>query len=190
METFGSSAGSNTAPTNANGFYTLQGPVKLYSVLVSVAAPGFDGQSQTVLFLYSDNIPLPSIEADFVLSKPSATIWGTVTEGLDDGGGGAGSPAPGALVAAGSITTNTDSNGQYTLSNVPAGPVTLTVTASNPFSTLQHYVHYMQQSEVLQVAHGGNYQQDFALITKPPRKPVGEMPTPVPKTPRALKPGV
>jgi hypothetical protein len=111
-----------TARTNSSGQFNLSLPEGRYTL--SASASGFDGRTSTVAVAANR-----TTRCDFNLSKPSGNLTGTITD-IDTQ-----EPLQGVWV---SLETDdflsfkmntTDSAGRYTLTRLPPGKVTISVTS-------------------------------------------------------------
>ena len=105
--------------TDSNGNYSLA-DVPAGSVQLTASMTGYASQTETVTVNSGQTTTAPT----FALSTAATgSITGQVTDASN-------SPLSGATVAYSGGSTTTDSTGHYTLSNVPAGSVTLTASLS------------------------------------------------------------
>ena len=117
------SDGTRTATTDANGDYTLSNvPAGSYTLTPSRAGCTFTPVSSAV------TVPPDATAQNFTAScttppPPTYSISGQVVDG--DGNG-----VAGVTISDGTRSATTDANGDYTLSNVPAGSYTLTPSRS------------------------------------------------------------
>lgn len=110
----------------------------------NLAPPGY-----YMLFLLANGIP--SV-ANIVQVSPTAATGGTITGQVNGAGGTA---LAGATVSYSNGSATTDAGGAYTLSNVAAGSVTITVSANG----------YVSQSQAVTVTDGGSVTADpFNLV--------------------------
>ena len=134
-----------SATTNKGGKYVLGG-VLIGTRIVTVSANGYVTQQQQTNVTEGGNSTL-----DFALNpEPPATgsIQGSVTDSVT------GKAVSGASVSVDTGQSNTtDTNGSYTLNNVPTGDHTVTVSASG----------YVKQQQQTSVTEGGNSTVNFAL---------------------------
>jgi thermitase len=110
------SDGTRTTTTDASGEYIIAGvPAGSYEVIASKS--GYESSSLTVDVM-SDTVA----EVNFSLSELilPGSITGSVTDAVD------GSPISGAVVTDGARTATTDTSGEYTIANVPAGSYEVT----------------------------------------------------------------
>jgi hypothetical protein len=112
------SCSCGSATTTANGGYALSN-VPAGTVSITASAPGYQSAKQNVTVLANS-----MVTQNFALMPISGTISGKVTNSV-------GAAISGATVSysGGSIITATD--GSFTFSNVPAGTVTIAVSAAN-----------------------------------------------------------
>ncbi len=128
--------------TDSNGAYTLSN-MQAGAVSITAAATGYQSSTQTVTVTANT-----TATANFTLSATVGTISGTVTNSTGTGISGATVSYTG-----GSITAGT--NGAYTLSNVPAGPVSVTASATG----------YQSSTQTVTVTAGTTTTQNFTLST-------------------------
>lgn len=110
--------GSSTTPTLGDGVYTLTN-VAAGSVTVTASLQGYQSSSTTVAVSSNGSIVAPTLQLAPI--NP-----GTVSGRVVNMGGGV---IPGATVSAAGQSTSSNSAGNYTLNNVPSGPVTLLAAA-------------------------------------------------------------
>ena len=143
-------SGASTT-TNSTGAYTLSG-VPAGSQQLTASLSGFISSSQTVTVTANT-----SVTANFTLSAaPTGTIMGRVTSA-------SGTPVSGASVVYGGGPTTTDCGGYYSFTNVPAGTVTVEVTATG-FQSAQQNVN---------VPSGSGVVASFTLTASPPPTTTG-----------------
>jgi thermitase len=146
-------AGSIVSSADSTGHYTLRGLTQgTYNV--SAAAVGHMPASKT--------IAVPSGQtatADLALQPVTGAVKGVVREAAT------GSPIVGARVSAGTVSSNTDSAGAYTLGGLAAGTYTITADASG----------YVQGSQPAEVLAGQTVTLDLSLNLRDTTTP---MPTP------------
>jgi hypothetical protein len=108
----------------ANGSYVLSN-IQAGTVSMTVSAPGYQSVNQNVTVVANS-----TVTQNFALTPTPGTVSGRATNSV-------GAAIPSAIVSytGGSILTATD--GGFTLSNVPAGTVTITVSAANFASSSQ-----------------------------------------------------
>lgn len=134
--------GTRTATTDSNGYYRITNvPDGTYTVTAS--ASGYHSASQQV------TVSGGSIAtANFALTKiQNGAISGKVIDAAT------GSPITGATVTDGVRTATTDSNGNYTISDVPPGTYTVTASAAG----------YQSASQTVTVQEGQTSTANFAL---------------------------
>lgn len=112
-------AGNASAQSAPDGTYTLAS-VAAGSVAVTAALAGYQSASQTVTVTAGSDTSVPTIQ---LAPASPGNITGTVVDSKGNG-------IAGASVAGAGLTATTNSSGAYTLSNVPAGSVTLTASAA------------------------------------------------------------
>ena len=112
-------AGSASAQTLPDGTYTLES-VAAGSVTVTAALAGYQSASQSVRVTAGADTSVPAIQLTPV---SPGSITGSVVDTKGNGIGGA-------SIAGAGLTVSTNTSGAYTLSNVPAGSVTLTASAA------------------------------------------------------------
>ncbi len=115
------SIGSRSTQTATDGSYTISN-VPTGSQSVTASATGYQSNTKTV------TVGAGSNTVDLALAATTSTT-GTVTGHVTDGS--TTSPIAGATVSIGSQTTQTASDGSYTISNVPTGQQTVGATAPN-----------------------------------------------------------
>jgi hypothetical protein len=113
------SSGGISASTAPDGTYTLN-KVPAGPATVTATLQGYQNGSQSVTAAAGSSTSVPTIQ--LAPTNPGA-ITGSVVDNARTG-------IAGATVTGTGLTTATDSNGAYTLANVPAGPVTLTASAN------------------------------------------------------------
>lgn len=128
-------AGSITGTTAPDGTYTLAS-VAAGSVTVTASMSGYQSGSQNVTVAVGVDTTVPAIQLAPI--SPGG-ITGTV---VNSGGTG----ISGASVTGAGLTATTNSSGAYTLTNVPAGTVTLTASAPS----------YQPASETVTVTAGNS----------------------------------
>lgn len=111
--------GSASANTSPDGTYTLAS-VNVGSATVTASLAGYQSASQSVTVTAGSNTTVPAIQ--LVPLNPGG-ITGSITDNQ-------GNPINGASVTGAGLTSTTNSSGVYTMSNVPAGSVTLTASAA------------------------------------------------------------
>lgn len=110
--------GSVSATTAPDGTYTLNN-VNAGTVTVTASLSGYNNASTQITVTAASNNSVPELQ---LAPVGPGNITGNVVNG-------AGSPVQGASVTGAGLTTTTDANGNYTLSNVPAGSVALVASA-------------------------------------------------------------
>ena len=116
------SGGSTT--TSSTGTYTLSN-VPAGTVSVTASATGYQNSIQSVTVTAGT-----TTTQNFTLSAATGTISGTVTNS-------SGTAISGATVSYSGGSTTTSSTGTYTLSNVPAGTVSVTASATGYQNSIQ-----------------------------------------------------
>ena len=99
-----------TGTTDSNGNYTLTGVTPSSNQQVTASKTGFGN--------YSGNTPVVSDQNttfNFTMLANPGTVNGAISSSYD------GSAVQGAVITIGNVTGTTDSSGEYTLENVPAG---------------------------------------------------------------------
>ena len=137
--------GSRSTTTDASGNYTVNG-VGGGTITVVASAVSYTTSQQTVVLSANTRV-------DFVLARAVAATFsvnGTVTNATS------GARLPGATVAIGSSSTTTDASGNYTLSGISGGTVTV-VASANSYATSQQTVALSADTRV-----------DFALVPLTP----------------------
>ena len=133
-------SGGSTS-TNASGQYTLSA-VTEGSYTVTTSAAGYGTQATT------DSVgPGAVVTQNVALSQAPGSVTGTVTSAATA------LPVSGASVTYSGGSTTTNASGGYTLSNVPSGTYSVTVTATG----------YQAQSQALTVNPGGASTRNFVL---------------------------
>ena len=112
-------AGAVSGHSDAAGHYSLTA-LNPGATAVTASAAGFDSVKTSVMIN-----PGVDIVEDIVLTPASAIITGTVRDTVQ------GSPVSGATVRAGGSSTQTGSNGTYSLSHLSAGQIQISVTATH-----------------------------------------------------------
>ena len=118
-------ADGNSATTDANGAYTINN-VSPGDYTVTASAAKYVEQSKTVTVTAGTTTTL-----NFELIPMNGTISGIVTDSST------GDPISGATVTADGMSAITNSSGHYTISDVPAGTYTVTVSADGYKSSSQ-----------------------------------------------------
>lgn len=113
--TVSDSNGAASATTAADGSYNLTLPAGTYTL--NVRASGYNDKLSGAITVTANN----TTSYNTYLTKPSGNLTGTVTE--DDG-----SAMVMAAVSCGNVSGNTGLDGKYTLTGIPVGTWTLTVT--------------------------------------------------------------
>jgi len=109
---------SFSATTNSSGSYTFGWvPVGTYAVTVTASGYGSGSTSTTINTGQTATLNVS-------LSTGATSISGRVTSASD------GHALAGATVSTGSVTTTTDSNGNYAFNSIAAGPYTLTASST------------------------------------------------------------
>lgn len=112
-------SGSASATSAPDGTYTLTN-VSAGTATVTASLSGYNSASTQGTVTAGSSTTVPNLQL--------APIGpGTITGNVVDGGG---NPIPGASVTGAGLTASTDANGNYVLSNVPAGSVTLVASAA------------------------------------------------------------
>lgn len=127
--------GAGSAITAQDGTYTLSN-VPIGSATVNASLAGYQSASQTVTISSADSVNVPVIQ--LVPVSPGG-ITGSVVDSN-------GNSIAGATVTALGLTTTTTAAGAFSLSNVPAGTVTLDASAPG----------YKAVSETVVVSQGSN----------------------------------
>jgi cytoskeletal protein CcmA (bactofilin family) len=139
-----------SATTDASGNYTLSGVPAGAPIAITASLSGFQTASQQVTPAANATTTL-----NFVLTTAAfGSIIGRVVDSNNNG-------VASASVAYGGGTTSTDCSGYYSFSNVPAGTVTVEVTATN-FQAAQQNVT---------VSGGATAVASFALTAVAPPPP-------------------
>jgi acid phosphatase len=136
------SGGSTT--TNSSGNYTLSN-VPAGSINVTATLTGFTSQTASV------NVNSGATSTQNFALSPASTTPGTITGRVTNASTGAALSGATVSYSGGSVTT--DSGGNYTLSNVPAGNVAVTASMSG----------FVSQTATVNVAAGATSTQNFAL---------------------------
>ncbi len=108
-----------SATTDTTGHYTLNN-VPEGSVALTASLTGYQSASETVSVTANQTTTAPTMQ---LAAAPVGSIKGQVTNT-------SGQALAGATVAYGGASTTSDSSGNYTLSNVPAGTVQVTASLS------------------------------------------------------------
>jgi hypothetical protein len=111
-------SGGVSASTAPDGTYTLNN-VPAGPATVTATLQGYQSGSQSVTAVAGSSTSVPAIQ---LAPANPGTITGSVVDN-------AGKAIVGATLSGAGLTTTTDSNGAYTLANVPAGSVMLTASA-------------------------------------------------------------
>jgi hypothetical protein len=139
------SAGGITASTGSNGSYTLANvPTGLQTLIVDMS--GYQEAKQSVSV--SANT---TTTANVALTSSTGRITGTITDSVSN------SPLAGATVSYSGGSTTTNSSGQYTLTGVTPGSVSLTVTLAA----------YNTSTGTATVVAGSTTTKNFSLILTP-----------------------
>jgi thermitase len=137
------SDGIRTVLTDATGGYTIDNvPPGTYQVFAS--KEGYETSSLTLNVLLGT-----TAVADFSLTK--TIVPGSITGSVTDAEGG--SPIVGAMVSDGTRTATTDTSGEYTIADVPAGSYGVTASKEG----------YESSSLTVDVLSGSNAVVDFSL---------------------------
>ena len=110
-------AGTRSATSDASGKYAIAA-LDPGAATVIVSAFGYDTSTLAVTIS-----PGAATTQDIVLVKGSATITGAVMDETNV------TPLSGATVTAGAWSAVTDGSGNYTISNIPAGPIRVSASA-------------------------------------------------------------
>lgn len=118
--------GTNTLTTSANGSFALPVVAGTYTVTPTNACFRFDPTNRTVVVSATN-----SNRADFTAIREALVLNGTVTVGTN--------PLPGVMIQAGPISTLTDTNGEFAVSNLCRGAyVVVPSLAGYTFTPSQH----------------------------------------------------
>jgi thermitase len=142
------SDGTRTTTTDASGEYIIACvPAGSYEVIASKS--GYESSSLTVDVM-SDTVA----EVNFSLSE--IILAGSITGSVTDAGDG--SPISGAAVTDGAWTAITDTSGEYTMADVPAGSYEVTASKEGYETTMSTVV----------VISGATSVMDYALVREAP----------------------
>ncbi len=135
--------GGVSTTTGSGGAYTLAGVPAGTPVSITASATGFQSSAQSVTVASGG-----TATANFSLTPvTTGTITGSVFNAS------AGTVIAGATVSGGGVTTTTNSSGSYTLSNVPAGSVSVTASATG----------FQSSTQTVTVTAGGTTTTNFSL---------------------------
>ncbi len=139
-------AGAGSTTTAADGSYTIT-QVLAGTYDVTASAAGYVAQAKPATVAKNVTTAL-----DFTLQRNVGTLTGTLTDSAT------GAKLSGVTVSvAGDGSTTTDSNGVYTLTNVPAGSASVTYSKTG----------YTSQTKALTIAAGSSTTQNVALVPVP-----------------------
>ena len=113
-----------TATTDTNGNFTLAGVPPDSGELLVVKASGFSSASKVVTVVAGETVSAGTIALTPLPTASTSTGTVTITNA------GTVAPLSGATVGGTGFSTTTDSNGNFTLTGLPPGPQTLTVSRS------------------------------------------------------------
>jgi len=110
-----------TATTDTNGNFRLDGFTQGFEILV-IKAPGFSSAMKGVTAVAGETVSAGTIALTPLPTASTGT--GTVTNA------GTAAPLSGATIGGTGFSTTTDNNGNFTLTGLPPGPQTLTISRS------------------------------------------------------------
>jgi hypothetical protein len=142
-----------TATSDDSGNYTLPN-VKTGSVQLTASATGSQNSTQTVTVAGGAQATQNFVLQPVAPPGPTGSISGNVTSS-------AGSALAGAMVSYSAGSTVTDSGGNYTLTNVPAGSASLTASLSG----------YQSSTQTVTVVADTTSSANFTLTPNPPPPP-------------------
>ena len=128
-----------TATTDINGTFSITGiPAGTYAF--SVSASGYDTYTNSAYYVGSDQADL-----NLYLTQPTVTysMSGTIHSESNSG------PAlSGATVSIAGMTATTNSSGQFSISGIPAGMYTFSVSKSG-YDTYTNPIYYIDSNQIL-----------------------------------------
>ncbi len=145
--TIANETGDTVAAIDAAGDGAYAVDLRPDTYTVTADAPDFGPETVTGI----DIEPNATTDGNFELAPLPATLSGTVTNASDD------APIEGATVTVGSSTSTTDSDGNYSVTDIPRGEYDVVASADG----------YVDSSKTLTLPANGSAEGNFALSLPP-----------------------